>query len=368
MPGNVGMNKVRLCCWLVVPITLGAFAFLALGGRSWLAAVTTNPLMEYPATLDLGEREVGDVVVTPFTIANRGGSDLVIDQIQTNCSCAGLERRQDGHFVRLDSFRLKAGEKAELVVRLSVPRLPVGTPMNTVIEFRTNDPKQQTGCIELRVRRILGGVLTSPESVVFGTVATGAEVRQTVNLLDKAPTRRTVDRVTTSVPGRVLARLLPGTEPLSVPKPEGDYVIVGRVEVTVLTGTPGYVSAEVHIHLAGETRKPDVLTVVGKVAAPVEVLPSQLILPRASSKGPVYDALCICQSSGGKPLTVTLESAPNGLAVELLAQESESRRAIRVTWDPKKGDVGRGQRHVIRFRAEAGQDSTIVELPVLIQP
>src|SRR5207249_4477033 len=93
--------------------------------RAWSSILKLDPVADHPAKLDLGDHEMGDQVVTPFTIANRGGSDLLIDEIRTNCSCSGMEREQDGGFFRLESLRLKPGEEAHLVMRVSVGGVPL---------------------------------------------------------------------------------------------------------------------------------------------------------------------------------------------------------------------------------------------------
>jgi hypothetical protein len=78
--------------WLTVtPIVAGIVISLLVFARQ-----ANPPVAELPEVIDLGAREIGDVVVVPFSIANRGGEELVIDDIRTSCSCSGIEREIEG--------------------------------------------------------------------------------------------------------------------------------------------------------------------------------------------------------------------------------------------------------------------------------
>ncbi len=337
--------------------------------RIWSPALRRDPTVDYPAELDLGEHEIGDEVVTPFVIANRGRGELVVDQIRTNCSCTGMERELEGQYVRVESLRLRAGEQVHLVMRVSVRGVPVGAAMLNVVEFRTNDPSHPSGRIEAVVRCVFGGISCNPPSVVFGTVPVGTRIQQVVEVRDTAVTPRAIERVSVTRPERVLARLVPAAEqPRGTESQENNGTLVGRVEVTVETGSPGEVDDFVRIHIAGREKNPDELVVIGRVTAPVEISPSLLVLPRASSGGPVYSGKCICRSTQGKPLTLSVDSVPPGLTADILAEGAEGVRVVRVTWDPHRGKPPvDGQRQLIRLRAKAGEDEAVLELSVLLR-
>jgi hypothetical protein len=165
---------MRVICWLALPVLLGSISYLVMTGQLyevWSSIFKLDRVIDYPPTIELGKHELGDQVVKHFTIANRGGGELVIDQIRTNCSCFGLEREQDGRYLRMESVRLPAGEQADLVVRVSVRGVPIGYALHNEVEFRTNDPTHPVGRIDVVASRVSGGVSTVPPSVVFGTVA-----------------------------------------------------------------------------------------------------------------------------------------------------------------------------------------------------
>lgn len=362
--------KIRIVCWLIVPALAGLVAHAA---RTWQLCreqariANSEPSIEYPAKLDLGSHEIGDQAIAHFTIANRGGGELVLDEIQSNCSCTGMEREQDGHFGHVNSLRLKAGEQTDLVMRVAVRGVPVGAEMINVVDFRTNDPSQPKGHIEAIVRCTSGGVSATPRSIVFGTVPLGAKVRNIVEVYDNALTPRKIDRVTSTQSDRVIARLLPATE-RSVPSPSDPArVLIGRIEIVVSTELAGEVDGGVQIHLANVQKKPDAITVIGKVAAPIEISPTLLVLPRASTKGPIYEGTCVCRSTSEQPLSVTLKSVPPGLTVEVL-DEGKAVRRVRIKGDPKQMKIpAEGQRETIRLRAKAGEHNALLEVQILLQ-
>lgn len=155
----------QLMIWLLLPILVGIAAFGFESGiinRQWTILMRSVPVVEFPAVIDLGEHEQGEVVNSRFTIANRGKGELVIDQIRTTCACAGLEREVDGTFVRVESLRLGPREEAELMLRISV-RGPAGAPSRNRIVFRTNDSSRPEGAIEAVIPKVTGGLGVAPK-------------------------------------------------------------------------------------------------------------------------------------------------------------------------------------------------------------
>jgi hypothetical protein len=362
--------KMRILCWVAAPILAGITAFVITTGqlpRSWFWA-HSDPLIDYPARLDLGDHENGEIVVEPFTISNRGGSELLIDQIQSNCSCTGMEQIRDGRYERVDTLQLAAGKSANLVMRVAVRDTPAGAQMLNIVEFHTNDPSQPLCQIEAVVGHVSRGVTASPGSVVLGTVPVGAEVRQVLDIRDTAIPPRTIESVSSTNPARVKVRLLPVSEPSREAEPHPDGALVARLEVSVDTAMPGEVNVKAFVHLAGETQKSNPVSVIGKVAAPIELSPSSLVLPRASSNGPVYNAICTCRSTDTESLALSVDSIPSGLAAEILSNGTPSVRTVRITWDPELRKAPEdGQPEKVRLRAKAGKQESVLELQVYLQ-
>lgn len=362
--------KLRHFLWVGVPLLAGVMSYAVATGhlrQAWSQLVKTRPVIEYPVRIDLGEHEIGDQAVARFRIANRGGGELVIDEIRTNCSCTGMERERDGEFGRVESLRLQAGEETELAMRISVRGVPVGAEMINVVQFRTNDPDHPEGRIEAVVRRVSGGVAAVPNPIVFGTVPAGTQVVHVIEVWDSALTPRVIDRVTSTNPDRVTAKLVPVTDQPGDASAQSVGTLIGRIEVAVDTHSPGAVDESVQIYLKDESRKPDAISVIGRVAAPVEVSPALLVLPRASADRVLFEGTCVCRSRDGTALSLTVDRVPPELTVELL-DDGQATRRIRITWHPEadKKQV-ESQRHIIRVRAKAGKEGSILEVQVLLK-
>lgn len=362
--------KKATYCWMAAGLSCGMLASLAtvaVQTRSWRAFWKRSPVIDYPAYFDLGEHEKGDVVVTPFTIANRGDAELLIDEITSNCGCTGMEREENGRYISLQSLRLKAGEEAHLVMRVSVGG-PLGFAAHNIVEFRTNDPQQPTARIEVVVARVSGGIITTPETVVFGTVPVGGKARQLVDIWDPAESPREVKRVTSNSSKGITVRLITAGESPKTDEMRSKGVLVGRLEVTLNTDHPRRIDDTVLIAVAGREEKPDKLPVVGRVAALFEMSPPLLVLPRSTSNGRIYSATCLCRSISGKTFSLTVDSLPTGVTAKVLSEAAAGERAVQITLDPHVGKEQKlGQRQTIRFRAIDGANEAVVDLPIILQ-
>src|SRR5712664_2419787 len=116
------MTKVRNWLLLLLPIVVATGTAAARLGyfRNCAFWFRSCPVLECPDTIDLGEQESGKVAIGDLSISNSGTTPLVIDQVETSCSCGGLEREMDGQYMRLDSLEVAPGEKVDLVLRFAV--------------------------------------------------------------------------------------------------------------------------------------------------------------------------------------------------------------------------------------------------------
>lgn len=113
------MRHLKVLLWIAVPLLLGTATYAIRSvdfKRQWAIWMASKPVIEFPAFIDLGEQEHRQIAFARFTIANRGGSELIIDDVRTNCACSGLEREEEGKYVRLSAMRLGSGEQADVVI------------------------------------------------------------------------------------------------------------------------------------------------------------------------------------------------------------------------------------------------------------
>jgi hypothetical protein len=366
----------RLGIGVVVGLLLAGAVVVGVVGRASVqpaspandsTAGTAWPRLDCPARLDLGEKEIGEVAVGRFRIANAGGGQLVIDDIRTNCSCSGLEREENGRYVPIHGLRLQPGAGMDVVLRVSVRGVPVGAELSNILEFRTNDPTRPRARIAAVVRRVSGGVQLYPEALAVGTHLVGTKVQRLVEIRDHVTTPRRIKGLRSTRPEQVTARLLP---------PDGRAAdsgllrlgsLVALIEVTAVTTRPGEINAVIEIEVEGRDGKPDTLPVMGRVVAPIEMAPARLLLPRRSSRGPIYHAVCAFQSMTNSPLEVQAEDIPPGFVIEFLPAENPTVQTVRVTHEAAR-TVGRDRpgEHKLKFKARAQGEAVSLELTVLL--
>lgn len=244
------MQLSKILPWIVAPLVCGVAAYVyhsVQWKREWLALTQSAPLVEFPQHVDLGECERGQPVEVRFAIVNRGGAELFIDQIQANCACLGLEREINGKFTRLETLKVQPRESVPVVVRITVQGEP-GAPMSNALYFRTNDPTVPQAYVEMPVSRVLGGIVTSPRQVVFGTVIQGTGLSQILEIRDHAHQPRRVQRVESSNPDRFKVRFISSENGSSTPV-GAEGKLIGRVEIVVPGERPGAFEGAVRISL-----------------------------------------------------------------------------------------------------------------------
>ncbi len=359
------------CRPLVLALTgiaaLGLGGYLAVRGTARLNAtpsLSPDPVLECPEVIDVGEHELYSLAVGRFTVANRGGRELILDNVRTSCACSGLEQAKGDRFIRVTELRVPPGESVELVMRRAVGGA-IGLSLDSPVFFRTNDPAVPERSVRLVVSLVKGGVEASPRSVVFGSVPVGKAVKQVVDVTDEWPDVRPLERVVSTNPERVQVRELP-PEPSSSTPAQGRRL--ARLEITVDTRIPATVDDRVEVYVAGRSF-PTVISVSGKVTAPVEVSPSTVLLPRMSDTGPLYEATCLCRSPEGKSLTLRVESAPADVSVEIANPGgSAAVRRVLVRWNPKHPAAAVTGKRVVRLIAATTDVEVPVEIILMCEP
>lgn len=363
--------KLKYLRWVVAPLLLGLGAYGIRSGavaRSYAIWTKAYPVIELPEVLELGEHELNEVVLPAVVISNRGGGDLVVDQISSNCACSGLVRRTGDQLERVDSIRLGPGQHAELAMRISV-RGVIGNSARFGVHFHTNDPTRSEASLVAVVSKITGGLVTDPKTITFPVLCAGTEARKVVNLIDTAVRPRSVIKVASSDPNRLHARLLPAEVASEINDTDSAGPIIGRLEITVPAMQPGTVDASVLVFLDDPLREPDVIPVTARILRGVEASPPLLTLPRASGAGLLYDGECVCRSTAGLPLSLDLDSALPGVSVTVIAAErGASIRRVRI--ECKKEVVaasrvgGQDSGLSVRLRARVGDSESILAIPV----
>jgi hypothetical protein len=309
------MRKSHLVVGVAIPIVA---VCLTLGSRfAWDRWLAKRPVLDYVRTLDLGERDFGEIAVGRFEIKNSGRAELLLDQLQTTCSCAGVEREVEGKLVRVDSVHLLPGDHAELVARMAVGARP-GHGQAVQVFFHTNDPAQPLGTITLIVPRVKGPVYAEPCAVLFGTLPVGGRVGQVINLYDNGVPGRRIDTVRSKHPDRFEARLLPLADQEEPRMHASAGRLIARLEVTARTETAGRLDGEIEVNGEKEVSASAVIPVAGEVLRGVEAQPGILVLPRRVGQRFLYAAQVLLWSPDGRPIHVAKAPALPGFSVFVL--------------------------------------------------
>lgn len=358
-------NGILLAAGLILVGGLLYFSSSAVLHVRRAVAPEGKPIIEFPAHIDLGGREVGEYITVPISISNRGNAELAIWDIRTNCSCSGLERRDsDGRNIRIDSLTLAAGEHVDLAMRVVVRGDPGAAASNLVL-FQTNDTQVGEGRIRIEVSQVLGGAIATPAGYFFGTALVGDDCRQIIEIRDLAPMPRRIVSAACSDTDSVTARTLP----IDSGRPgvaAGPGQLIGRLELIVNTDKPRNVAAKVHLQLDKSTVAPDGIPISGRVANIMEASPASLVLPRMSGEGPVFRATCIVRSTQGKPVTLVLESVPFGITAQLLeGVEGATARVVQISWDYERAKHLAGAPALcVRLKANIGAKTESIVIPI----
>lgn len=353
--------RLRFLYLLLLPLAVAALTWsVRYAWDVWPATAILN----YPSTVDLGEREFGEVAVGRFTIANHGRRELLLDQFSTSCSCAGVEREVDGEFQRLESLSLPPREQVELAVRVSVGVEP-GERQLVQVGFASNDPVQPVAKIEVLVPRVIGGTCAVPKAILFGAVRVGGMARQVVDLYDNRRPNRRIEGVRSSHPELLRIRLLPLESEDRARTHDVAGRLIARLEVVGQTALPGPLDGRIEVSLAGEERRPDIIPVFGEVVHTVECRPEKLILPRRAGDRLVYSGQLLLRHRDGRSIKVEVEHVPSGITAKVRpSPDSEDQCWLDVECTPSQAVPSIDQ--VIRLRVRSDLEESLLEAPVRV--
>ncbi len=273
-----------------------------------LRGPAVGPVAEFPAHIDLGERQPNEAVTAVLPVANTGDQPLVLDDIQTSCSCAGLEVEQNGRPARLTELTLPPGERIDLTFRMAVG-VPPGQAQQVSIGFRTNDPRIPTGRVTAVVSRVIGRPSASPSELAFGSVGFGRPAAEQFTIRPNAVPGLRVVRAVSSRPERFTAEVVPAA----------DADTVAQIRVALATTDPGEAVGEIVVELAAADGAPHILRVPvsGRVRRPVEPAPSHLLIPDGRDRMTTY-----LVGATAEPFAVTVAGVSDGLTATLEPEPS----------------------------------------------
>lgn len=351
----------RLLFILFIPLGVGGATWIV---RDALDRRVARPVLDYPSTIDLGERDRGDVAVGRFVISNHGQGELQISGFATSCSCAGVEREVNGRWQNVDTAVVGPGRQLELAVRVGVSATPGDRQVVRVL-FSCNDATQPTGLINVVIPHVRGGVHSFPTAAVFGELRVGSTARRVIDLYDNRRAGRRISTVRSTKPDRFAARLVPTAPDESPPPHEQGGGWLARVEITAHTSQPGPLRGAIEVRLADEARQPDVIPVFGEVVRDVECRPGTLILPRCVNGQLVYTGQILLRHRDGQRFDLEVESLPRGITAKIrLLPDGDFRWSLDIDCAGSLPVVP-GEK-TIRLRVRSRGDEKLLNVPILM--
>jgi hypothetical protein len=366
------MNRTiaRLVHWVSLPVVAGALGYLVMrdpAARELWQEVMGGPMIDFPAAIELGEQNWGKEVRARFLIANRGRRQLVLDQFRLSCACASLQLESFVRWTPQEPLRIAPGAEEWMEMRINI-RAQIGAPFRTAAYFRTNDPTRPEAAIEFLISNVTGGISAIPTSLAFGDVALGADASRVLEIRDTSARPRAMKRVASSNPDQFRVRLLPGVKATGPPSKEMPTIFLGRIEVLLKTSEPGAIAGHVLIDLDDPSGTQDKVRVTARVVPLLEAFPSCVVLPRSSSKGPIYFMDCLCRSPMGKRLALRPTDIPPGVSVEIASvPDNPSQQIARISFRPDTANPAVADLdQSVRFRALVGDMETTLAIPVRV--
>lgn len=353
---------------LGIAFFLASFGLAASGlfGKLPFHPLERDPQIEYSNRIDLGDYELGEVAIAKLKIANKGGKELRISNVRTNCSCTGLEREVNGHFARLNSLSISPGSSEEVSVRISVRPGIVNAKYENQIYFETNDPKRK-GCeLVISIRQVHGGLVCVPNKLSIGSVPISSRVSHTIEVFDPSDKPRVIKQIVCSNKN-VKVRFIPNNAASSIR--DSTYGMpIGKLQIDVLTDYAGEIDTLIQVVLEGRETKVDQIHVFGRVVSPFEFTPSLLSLPRYTSEGLNFTGTSLCRSTENQPFSLSLVSAPAGVKVKVIGKAPSVFLSVAVECEQDFVNSSKdGDKHIIQLKAISANKETLIELPIIVR-
>ena len=322
-----------------------------------------TPKISYPAEILYETREIGDVITRKFFIQNQGFSELVINDIRSNCSCTGLETREGSEFFRASEIRIKGGQKSEVQLRVSVRGAPPESRLINKIYFKTNDPVHSEGQINIIVNRVTAGVYSVPETLVINSVVSDKKIIKTIEIMDDAIKPRSIEGISISDNKKLTVSLFKNSGEI-ITAPNKGASTIGQIVVTNDASSPGPINATIKISISGRENKENYVRVIGNIDSYFEISPKALILPRQSPTGPVYRTRCICRNNENSPIEAAVKKLPKGITAHFPNSHKGKIIPIEFIMDPKSYKTGTGLTHTIELeiKSESKRESIFVQI------
>lgn len=292
-----------------------------------------GPRISYPITIDLGNREIGDEAEAHFNIENHGTEYLLIRDIQTSCSCTGLEHLENDEFVGTKSVTILPKSSRAFRARLSMRTFLINRTASTTIQFRTNDTQQPNCTINLVAQQVWGGTLHTPDVINIGEIVLGEPILRRVHFWDQAIPNRDIVNLISDSEFIDAVRLPPEQNEFLLP-PAPYAKLVGNADIIIRRAKVGIIDATIEIVSSDPKCKSDRIRVFANVVGPIEAFPQQISLPRMTSTGKSFETKIVLRRRDRRPFLIGERTHNPGIELESGGDSEEVDKAITIRIDP----------------------------------
>lgn len=353
---------------LVIILVLFPIVIFVLSRIRAYTVETSRPKLSLVDVVNLGERDIGEKIVTPLTITNEGSSGLVLDDQRSSCACSGLCVKENNVLSLLEKAVVEAGSSRTFYIQVTATGLS-GQPRHHTLDLRTNDPQFPRKQIQVSISKIRAGPYTQPSSLLLGNVNKGEKISKTIEV--RHPDSKTL-RLQQAVcdDRRIRVRMLPTAEMAKKENdPRNDH-LSGLIEVTIDTGTAGEINSTVQLLFNEKPTGELNLPVHGIIQEEIVAFPTVILLPKTTESGFQYKANVRLSASDGSLFVVSKVSSPKMVQVTSQNDEVPSQaHQMQITLS-EDYSIDETQEHTLHFdcrKAESDNEITI-KVKLILQP
>ncbi|MBL8824092.1 MAG: hypothetical protein JNJ77_16015 [Planctomycetia bacterium] len=329
---------------------------------------STAPKLSLVDVVNLGERDLGEKIVSPLTITNNGNSDLVLDDQRSSCACSGLCVKENNVLSLLEKAVVDAGSSRTFYIQVTATGLS-GQPRQHILDLRTNDPQFPRKQIQVSISKIRAGPYTQPSSLLFGKVNKGEKISKTIEV--RHPDSKTL-RLQQAVSNdrRITVRLLPTVEKANKDiDPRNDH-LSGLIEVSIDTSTAGEINSIVQLLFTEKPTGELNLPVHGIIQEEIVAFPTVILLPKTTESGLQYKATVRLSASDGSLFFVSKVTSPKMVQVTSQNDEVPSQaHQMQITLGEDYSS-DEPQEHILHFDCRKAESGNVITMKVklILQP
>lgn len=296
------MRFMLYCSGVIAVCVMGVLLYRSTSKAPHALESRQNPVGIFPSPIVIQSCEAGEELQIPVSFSNTGNAALHVFNIQSSCSCSGIERTIEGRRTQLSSFVVSPGTTESFTIRYVVREAQPGTSFAASIKYESNDPRQSTGEVSISVGQVRGGVHIVPRALHLGEILAGSDFKAVVDVFDDSVSPRTITTVRCSLPG-VAADLI---QPLESQSPHGRRI--GQVVISGKFLQPKDIEGSLSVYFSGGESLHQTIPIFGRIVAMFRVVPESIRLPRNSGQGLVYESNLLLRGTKGHPFRFETEA------------------------------------------------------------